>query len=195
MLHALGVSMGDRMKPANRANPKGFFEANQLASICRSSFAEPWMVERNNQEVRVKKLRAWAMSRAFSEGQPASIIGAKHPTLCLMIPDMIEAWPRGKFVVVQRPLEESVKSLEASRWGWPVEAREQTTAKLIRQRDSDLRGSVLRLNYHDVVAKPEFVVRQLLQFTGVNPSPEQIGAAIQHVDPKLHRVRAHETQT
>jgi len=194
LIHKLGVSMGDRLKPKNRANPSGFFEAQYLARICRQSFKEPSLTEENTHDQRVARLRAWAAGRGYDDGQKVATIGAKHPTLCLMVPDMIEAWPEVRFVCVDRPPEESSRSIKARNWGWPLEARRTVLPRMIEVRDRDLYlhaldRPTLRLDYHNVVANPKATVRQLIQFLDLKPTDDQLAAALDHVRPELHRIK------
>ena len=183
MLHKLGVSMGDRLKPPTRANPTGFFEAAQLARICRQSFREPWLTEQNTHAQRVARLRNWAAGR---DGQ---LIGAKHPTLCMMVGDMVDAWPDLRLVVVDRPADESILSLRRQGW-WTPKAREAVIPTMVETRDTALANCarpVLRLKHHDTLADPAATVDRLIQFLDLTPTDAEIAAAISHVIPNIER--------
>lgn len=186
VLHHLGVSMGHTLKRPGKANPTGFYEARQLAQLCRRSFREPDMTEQNTSADRIQALTHWAAGRG------GEMIGAKHPTLCLMVSDMVAAWPLVRFVCVDRdPADSSASIRRLGGWGWPDYAVNQTPQYLRSARDYALRQidvPILRLAYSDVVADPEATVQQLIDFCDLQPTAEQRAAAIAHIDPALRHL-------
>ena len=181
MLHNLGVSMGHQFLPPNKNNPRGFFEAVALRSLCHRSYAEPRMTPKTNEERRVAGLRRWARWRH------GKIIGAKHPTLSMMVPDMVKAWPNLRVVAVERPVEESIQSIVARGW-WKRPMAESVLPKMIATRDSDLERlgvKTLRLSYHNVITNPTSAVEQLIAFCEIKPTDAQRKAAIAFVKPDL----------
>jgi hypothetical protein len=189
LLHQLGVSMGAGWSTI-RGNPKGTFEARQLAKFCRAAYQEPQLVERMSRSRRVAGLRTWLADRVDAVPEPAPI-GAKHPSLCLMVPEILEVAPAAKFVAVQRPVPECVASLGKLRnWGWPAADIAPTLRRLVETRDRDLSAlpadRVLRIDYHAIVSDPAAAVRTLAAFAGVDPSAETLAAAAAWVDPALH---------
>jgi hypothetical protein len=188
IIHHLGVSMGANLKKPSSLCPKGFFEAIRLGNFCRKSFRETQMIEQNTQFERVAWLRKWANGRR----RHGSVIGAKHPTLCLMVPDMIEAWPKTVFVAVHRPVQESIDSLVRRRWNRSV--AERVVPMMIERRNEALRSCgrpTLHVDYHEVLDDPGYWVRCIAEFLNISPTEEQIRLATEFVDPKLYRFRSY----
>lgn len=180
MLHKMGVSMGDDFRPPKTANPRGFFESESLGNICRQSFPEPWLKELTDAKWRVDRLREWAAIRN------RGIFGAKHPTLCLMVPDMLAAWPDLRIVSVQRPVTEVQRSLTDLGWGWPAEAVEQQVPRMVRERNAYLTAVPhLEIPYRFCVERPDKASVLLADFAGVSPTSEQLADAAAHVDRSL----------
>lgn len=183
LLHTLGVSMGDRLRPPGPGNPNGFYEAVMLGQLCRAMYQEPQMRSLAASQVKIDRLSRWLRSRK----SPGKVLGAKHPSLCMMVPEMIAAWPDCRFVVLDRPVEESVESLARVGWkGWTREASARATQLLISQRDADIaRHSPphLRLTWSEVKSDPSATVAKLVAFCGITPSAEQVAAAIAQVQP------------
>jgi len=181
MLHKLGVSMGERLKPPNSANPKGFFEAVMLGTVCRALFKEPQMSPQTGEDHRIVQLARW-----FGMRRGGKIIGAKHPALCMMIPEMLSAWPGCKIVAVDRPAEESVESMRhlGNPWGWPLDTFANTTQLLISRRDADLKRlqpPLLRLTWKCVLADPTATMEKLITFCDISPTDSQKTDAVAHV--------------
>lgn len=186
-LHRLGVSMGHAWATIP-ANPTGTYEAVALAKFCRASFQEWRMTESTNRRARIAGLRSWALSRQRDIRAPAPI-GAKHPTLCLMIPEMLEAWPAVKFVAVHRPENEVVQSFAKCGWCNSPAVTEQTAKLLIETRDQTLHRlpdrQVLHVDYHALLANPASELNRIVGFASIAPSDAQMDEAIKFVNPKL----------
>lgn len=182
VLHRLGVSMGKGLKPANAANPGGYYESFQLARLCRLSYKEPLMKEMIVRKRRVQLLREWLQSR----GKETGPIGAKHPTLCLIIPDIIEAWPRLKIVCTERPMEESQASMRRIGW-WPEKAIRETYPRLIEKRKADLlkvKVPIYWVSYNALVADPTTEINNLIEFCKIQPVEQSVQDAISFVRRK-----------
>lgn len=189
VLHALGVDMGSGWPPSRRTNRHGTFEDRALARLCRRAFREPGVVERMPPPRRVRRLRRWAARR--TAGVSPRVIGAKHPTLCLCIPQLLAAWPAVRFVAVDRPASESVASIARAMTAWSADQAEAATRRLIETRDQDLAAAgrtVLRVAYHDLLADPAREVDRLIEYLGLIVTPETRAAAIATVDPLLRTV-------
>lgn len=188
VLHHLGVHMGKRFAPPKPSNPRGFFEASQLAQICRDSYREPRLEAGNTSAERVARLRAWGNARR-DECQVGQLAGGKHPTLCLMVPEIAEAWGTVRWVAVERPVGESINSLLKRGWGWPPTVVREVLPRMIEVRDRDLErvpaGDVLRLRYRDLVSRPARTIDQVVDFLEIEPTAEQYAAAVQFVEPSL----------
>jgi len=190
VLHRLGVSMGARFESPQSPNPKGFYEASQLAAICRAAYREPWMTEQLTREQRINRLRQWGNSRRVACGY--SLNGGKHPALCLMGAELQEAWGNVRWVAVDRPVAESIRSIRSLGWGWPAKAAESVLPRMADTRDEWLRSvdrsTVLRVDYHELIADPVRIVDDVIEFFELEPTEEQIRDAIAFVDPKLKTV-------
>lgn len=184
MLHHLGLPMGVSWRPPDRLNPRGFFEDAGLHQIRKASFRrffDTW--GKNTYGNRVWLLKSWLHKRSH-EGP---IIGGKNPHLCKMVPEMDDAWPKWKAVVVVRPSEDVARSIP-----WFPRLSIAEKAKLVdaicRKRDADLLErcvSALTVQFADVLRNPAAVSSQLAAFCGLSPAPEQLAAAAKFVEPNL----------
>lgn len=187
-IHHLGISMGRQFFPANaRAAPKGCFEAMILRKICNAAYPEPHFRESCSRDERVSLLKNW-MDRRFKD--QGYIIGAKNPLLCLMVPEVCEAWPECKFVVVHRPTDHVVDSLRKLGWFQPATNPEDIVTRLIETRDSDLaivpNERQLHINFDDMLANKETTLKLIAAFAGVEPTPDHYAKAMQFLDPTLN---------
>lgn len=200
MLHHLGVSMGEKFLPASKSeSPKGCFEALALYQACMRLYGEPNFKQLVGLKKQVEELQQWQDGR-WNHG---TLIGAKHPKFCFLIPAMLKAWPTVKMVVVTRPIEESVRSLAKAKWwhaGDPVHGADWARSLLQRMyatRDRDLQevpaDRILRLDFPDLLTDKAATARRLAEFAGVTPSAEQLVAAVNHADDNCYRNRAPET--
>lgn len=199
MLHHLGASMGKKFFQGREVDsPKGCFEALPLYQLCMRAYGEPNFKRLNTVKDQVRELREWQDGR----WQHGPIVGAKHPKFCFMVPAMVKAWPTVKLVVVNRPIEESVKSLVKAGWwhaGNPKKGEEWAESlfrRMYETRDKDLENvpadRIMRLEFHDVIKDPEVTAKRLAEFAGLSPTPEQFARAISHVDDNCYRNRSEE---
>jgi len=185
VLSHLGVPMG-RSWQENKGNPKGYFEARGLRKIQVKSFYEIWDDRRKNSyEDRVRMLRKWAESRWSRDGK---IVGGKNPHMCIMVPEMNDAWANWKAVATVRPAIESAKSMKRLP-KVSIEDKERGIQKAIDQRDADLarlKVPTLYVPYKKIVSDPKGWVLKIIDFLEINPSTRRLQAAINHVDEKLN---------
>jgi hypothetical protein len=186
-MHKLGISMGNQFfQGGQAASPKGCFEAKALYDLCLACYPEPKFNEGKPYTARVQLLRQWLNGR----GNGGAVIGAKHPKLCLMIPEMLEAWPECRFVAVDRPIEKSIDSLRKLRWWQPPQTAEGLTTRLADTRNRDLAKvpaeRVLRLDFDRFMAAPREHLEALATFAEIEPTPEQYDKAIAHLDKTLN---------
>jgi hypothetical protein len=183
LLHRLGVPMGTGWI-SRHANPGGTYEDQALGDLCRRWFPERRLIARAGTAKRRNGLRRWAKTR------PA-LAGAKHPSLCLCVPQIVRAWPGVRFVVVDRPPAESIASLV--KIGWRQHRAASAVTRLIAARDRDLaryHRPVIRIDYHQLLADPAAAVDQLTVFLGLTPSEDQRRDAIAWIDPSARTVHA-----
>lgn len=193
LLHQLGVSMG-KSWASIKGNPRGTYEARRLAQFCRRAYKEPHMTALTDHAARVAGLRRWAAHRCQDIAAPAPI-GAKHPALCLMVSEILEAWPAARFVAVDRPISESVASLrKLKHWGWPETIIEPVLRRMLATRDAALAAvapeRICRLDYAAIVGDPSAAAQRLAEFAGIDPSPAVMAAAAASVDPQLWTERS-----
>jgi len=187
ILHKLGVSMGRQFPPPNKHNAKGFYEAVHLRRLCWKCYKEPWMKEKNTYAERVKILREWAAGRK----DDGPLIGAKHPTLCMLVPEMLEAWPKLKIITTDRPVEDILASLRKAHWMRNVKDAgiRNVTTTMIEKRDADLERlkiPALHIPFAELLRDPTAAIDYMIEFAGISPTDEQRAEAIAHVDPKLN---------
>lgn len=183
LLHRLGVPMGSGWI-TRRANPGGTYEDQQLGDLCRAWFRERRMVCRAGTAKRRAGLRRWARTRP-------PLAGAKHPSLCFCVPQIVRAWPGVKFVAVDRPAAESVASLV--KIGWSQDNAAAAVSRLLESRDRDLAACtrpVIWIAYHELLRDPAAAVDQLVNFLELQPTEQQRRDAIQWIDPAQQTVRA-----
>ncbi|MDH3584305.1 MAG: glycosyltransferase family 25 protein, partial [Phycisphaerae bacterium] len=179
ILHKLGVNMGGNFPRMVKDYPT--WEAEMLGNLCREFYKEPELAETSTYEQRVARLRDWAnVRRRACAGEPC---GGKHPLMCLMVPEILEAWGEDtKFVLPVRSPGDVVASLTKVGW-WHPQARERTTAKLIDQLVCGIENAA---HWHVVPfttlrEHPEVIVNGLIEFLGIEPAPDQIQEAIESV--------------
>lgn len=187
-LHHLGVSMGQNFAhKANEFNPTGYWEEQKLLKLCQQCLEEPRMRDLNNRPARVSLLKGWLQTRKTD----GAFVGAKHAGLCLMVPAVVQAFPKLKVVSVTRPIEESVRSLEKTNW-WPgvkPDEKRKILQNFIFHRDKNLKAlniPTLELAYPDLLANPVATVSLIAEFVGIKPSPEEVNAAIDSLKPELN---------
>lgn len=192
MLQCLGVPMGAKFQPADERNPKGYFEDRGLLRI-RSQTSPPAWHSRpldSPYDLRVfEKMRRWRERRS-ADGR---IIGGKLPFLGCMVPEINQAFSaEWKAVVPERPILESAMSAQAAGPHWrnhslPEVVEIFETARRTQESHLAKIGTpTLRIAFHALMSDPFMVVEQLISFCGLDPTWEQIDAAVAWVDPQLN---------
>ncbi len=176
MLDALGVDMGAPYY-------SDYFEPADLSTSLRRWWNEPQLVTNEPTSSRVYQLRQWAETRATKPW-----VGAKHPLLSLSSQDLLRAWgPGTKFIWCNRPLDESIASLERLDW-WPQAEVIQTT--LFKAVASFFpRENGLIVNFSDTLERTDWVVKRLVEFLNIEVTGEQFARAVSLVQrkPSEHR--------
>jgi hypothetical protein len=184
ILHALGVSMGEHLRPPAKRNQKGFYEAVGLRHICGA---------KQPKRRKAKLFRRWAVTRGREH--EGAIIGGKDARLCGMIRLLVRAWPGMKVVAVDRPMAEIVNSMRDSgsfKRLTPAKCERRATRR-IAARDRDIAAfdvPTLHLNFPETIADPAAAVQKIIAFLGITPTPAQIQAAIAFVDPSLRHQKS-----
>jgi hypothetical protein len=185
MLHKLGVSMGDTLRGYEAS---GGGEAVGLANTCEWAARFPaTTIVRPRQAVQ-SRLSSWIERRL----RDRDIAGGKYPHLCALGKELMAVCgDRLRVVVCDRPLEDSIDSLKRrSRKcrGWLAVSDEQAEAvqrwlweernKFLSQIDE---SRVLRLPWKQTRETPAVSAAALIEFLGIRPSPEQVAAAVTHI--------------
>ena len=190
ILSQLGVPMGQSWLRPNPKNPRGFYEARGLHIIRAASFT-PLLFAKplNTHRDRVRLLKKWLAVRVRQSGP---VIGGKLPGLCLMVPDMLAAWPQVKFIIPERPAAEMVASRMRNRKRVLSEAENARLVAHVQEvldtRDKALaegNADVLRYPFTDLINSPAMTIDKIIAFCGLTPTTEQRDAAIAFVDPQL----------
>jgi len=181
VLHNLGVSMGLDFGKAPGHNPTGTFEGKELRLICRRMWHEPTATAKIGPAQRIEKLRNWGNNRRRQLASKAKEIGGgKHPSFCLMVPDLLEAWgPKTLFIDVQRPMEDVIASLVRCNWaGWCTRKIRQATTAMVLAKKRELAkvpaDQVYKLNYDDLCEDPLATTLNLCEFLKIEPADSVI---------------------
>jgi len=172
-LHHLGVDMGAPFF-------FDYYEPEGLSQQLRIWWNEPSITEATPAEERIKLLAQWVQER---EKASLGWIGAKHPLLCLCGPDLLKAWgSETRWVWTHRPLEKSILSLIATGW-WPNQ-EEFIQDRLWRAVTQFLVFHPhLRIDFSSMMADPVREIHRIVEYVGIQPSEEQLAAALQSIRP------------
>jgi hypothetical protein len=179
----LGVDMGGDLLPANRNNPRGFFEERPFISIHEKIIGD-WM--NPNPKFDVCKFEYFDLVRKYSA---KSLWGVKDPRMCCVFPhfmDMARGRCNIKVVNVYRPLLESAKSLVRRHFGMmSLEEAVAVCEKYDSMKEESLlvAKDVFEVGYYDLISDTERVVRGLAQYVGLGDA--NVHKAVDLVDPKL----------
>jgi hypothetical protein len=187
MLHKLGVNMGEKLKGYESRNGGGG-EAVGLSAICEKAARFP-SAKIRDREKSWKALASWVAGR---RRKVRAICGGKYPHLCAMGEAIAKEVGDDLLVIhCDRPLEDSIDSLKrrsrrskgwlavsdedcekVQRWLWDEKAK--FLAALPTHR-------VLNVQYERLRREPAQVVGEIVDFLGIRPTEEQVGAAVSHV--------------
>ncbi len=189
VLQQLGVAMGDRLKTSGSAIEHPTYEDARLRALCRQAYDEPSPVRLMSDEAIVEGLKAWFRFRADTAVRAHAPIGAKHPLLMAMVPELVAAAPDVRLVRIDRPVAASIASLRKRGW-WNPDKSEVLCRTLHQQGEAALQGRTHhRLSYGDLVKEPSREVHRLIDALQLQPSASQIAAAIRSIDPSLRHFR------
>ncbi|GJQ27292.1 MAG: hypothetical protein HBSAPP02_23240 [Phycisphaerae bacterium] len=171
----------------------GGFEARGLAKICERAYPFPATEPAVDPAVTKRQLRAWLDHRMREAAHRGAIAGGKYPHLCFMIDMLLELEPESRFIHIDRPLEESVRSLtdrsEKAR-GWLHATSEQCDrlqrALAAAKRDALAKVSpdrVLTIRYHELLVDAASPIDRIIEFLTLQVGVEQRQAAIALVEP------------
>jgi len=191
---ALGAHLGKELSTGSKHNPKGFHEEPRLARLCRQMYTQPWLHESMDRPRRLAALASW-FSMEMAEAGSQKLIGGKHPILCLLVDDVLEAWgDRTRFVLVRRPVEEAIESLRRTNWPeWRTNpgSHEHSINLLAEARDraiERLGERCLAVEYHQLLRRPDIEVERIATFLGP-VEKKSLTKAAALVKPELYRTQ------
>jgi hypothetical protein len=181
VLHHLGVFMGTEFSFAYRELNQSW-EESALHQLCGRAFSEPGDQLRMEPSLLRSKLRSWADDHRRAASAAGRRSGAKDPCLCLAIDFIREAWGPIVPVVVDRPVEKVVASLNRLGWLPNEHERAASTARLIAARDQALAGAAtVRVDFEELRATPGDVIRRLADELRLGVTEAQLQAAADSV--------------
>jgi hypothetical protein len=182
ILHHLGVNMGPPFyQNVAESTFHEFYESAWLSQQLRTWWSEPEITEKIRAAKRVRVFKRWIQNQ---ERNGSKWIGMKHPLLCLCGPDLLQAWGQSmRFIWAWRPLDNSINSLVRLNW-WTSDKSEQSqrtlwtaTTKFFADREH------LRIDFAAMMADPRQQVVWLIDYLGLEPTENQIVAAINYIQP------------
>ena len=137
VLHHLGVLWAPNSTWAYR-EPHETWEDCRLVPLCGRAFSVPGDQLQMDADLLKAKLRSWADDHRRAAHSAGCRPGVKHPLLCVAVDFIRDAWGPVVPVVVDRPFEKVVASLNRLGWWADEQERAESTAHLIAARDHAL---------------------------------------------------------
>ena len=181
VLNHLGVFMGADFTWAYRDMDETW-EDSRLSQLCRRAFNERSLQLQMDPQSFEVKLRNWADQHRRAARMAGRRPGAKDPLLCLAIDFLRDACGPVVPVVVHRPVEKVVASLNRLGWFADEQERAESTAHLISARDLALAGTAkVTIDFEVLRATPAAVIRRLADELGLEVTEAQLQAAADSV--------------
>lgn len=184
LLHYLGISMGTEFETSESSTFE--FEEQGLTELCSRIFEEPWMAQQLHPPLRTQLLGIWAAARFDHQMHPAGLVGAKHPLLCLLGPDIAQAWHNPYVVAVASESPPTIGRHAHRARRWPVDALATATHQLILSRDMFLAGydgPQLVVDSRQLQRDPFAVVGQLASFLSIDFDTAKVQQAVSQLFP------------
>lgn len=192
VLHKLGVFMGNQLGDKEST---GNYEAQELSELCEAAYPFPsfeLQIESDQLESKFSSYIQRLQRDARSHNQLA---GGESPHFCLM-GDLLKkvAGEHLKVIHINRPLEESIESLkthshnESGILAASDEACERLQRELWKHKNKFLQTQDhLTVDFHSLLADPESVVSEIIEYLKILPTQKQRAAAVAHVRPELRK--------
>ena len=147
----------------------------------------------------VNQLKNWIVPRKAEANRDKTIAGGKYPHLCRFAEHLYQAIGTSlRIIAVDRPIEASIKSLQdrsskhAGKWfAADDESCEQLQRSLLEHREAFLLAHpevpVHRIDFVKLTSDPVQAILGLIKFLGIDPTAEEVEAAINHVNPELRK--------
>ncbi|OBK34984.1 hypothetical protein A5658_10375 [Mycobacterium sp. 1245111.1] len=189
VLHHLGVLMGTDFDVAVR-ELEDTWEDSDLGILCRRAFSTPGAQLQMDVPALQVMLRNWADKQRRAAHVAGRRPGAKHPVLCVAVELLREAWGPIVPVVVDRPTEKVVASLNRLGWWKDEQERVESTQRLIAARDQALIDSpTVRVDFEELRATPAVAIRRLADELNLDVTEEQFQNAVNSVVGKQNMPR------
>ena len=182
VLWNLGVHMG-RKQHVISGSQALTFEDKALQTILSVCLKEPGAPEVAIDDLELA-LGRWARRHRDDGGLQEKRCGAKHPLLCSVIPILARQFAPVIAVSVERPLEESIVSLQLQDWwGMSPRAYASPQQQIFDHRQRHLHEiDHITLAYQDLLDAPEETITRLAQNLGLETTDAQLQAAINSVE-------------
>jgi tetratricopeptide (TPR) repeat protein len=181
VLHQLGVYLGSEFV-SNDREPDNSWEDARLSQLCRSAFDERSQGLRMDPDSFRASFLGWADEHSRAAHRAGRRPGAKDPLLCLAVGWIIDAGVPVVPVVVDRPFDDVVASLNRLGVFGDEWERAESTAHLINIRDRALAGTAtVNVDFEALRATPGDVIRRLADELGLEVTDEQLEAAVHSV--------------
>jgi len=181
VLRHLGVFMGTGFDWAYRA-PHETWEDSHLSRLCRRAIREPYGQLQIDPGSLQEKLRIWADDHRRAARIAGQRPGAKNPLLCFAVDFIRDAWGPVVPVVVDRPFEKVVASLNRLGWWKDEQERAEATAHLIATLKLALGDTAtVRVDFEALRAAPADVIRRLADDLGLKVTDAQVEAAVESI--------------
>lgn len=195
VLHHLGVHLGGRLIGHEAA---GGFEDLGLTLLCESAYPFPAISLHVPRSTLARGLRKHVQRTQYAAARRGTIAGGKFPHLCAMLNQLATICGRGlKIIHINRPLEESIASLQSRERGSQDEISADRLARLAEvqrwlweQKTRELpRLDHITIKYDDLLSNPRREVDRVIRYLPIRPTEGQVMEAIGHVRPGLRRHR------
>ncbi|MHC4620846.1 MAG: glycosyltransferase family 25 protein [Planctomycetota bacterium] len=185
ILWHLGVGfMGAELIGRHGKNPGGHcgYEAPWLHKLLWSKIG--WGTSINHAGLVDGMQSGLDQMREDAEGLPVVI---KHPLLCAVRGPLQKIiGSEYKTIIVDRDLEESIKSLKAKVADDNVELHQRWLAE---KKEEYVNGDHLRVSYAQVLENPEKVSKEIADFLGIEISLKDLAAVKAHVKPSKRKFK------
>ncbi|KAA5541548.1 glycosyl transferase family 25 [Roseiconus nitratireducens] len=194
--HHLGVHMGNQL---GGFEATGGGEAVGLMELCEAVMkfpaADPTISD-SDLTYRLKKFFVGKKSEAVRD---ETVAGGKYPHLCRFADHIHKAIGNSmRIIAVDRPIEASIRSLQSRsrkhRGNWYAatpQQCEQLQRSLLKHREDFIAAHpdipVHRIDFASLTSNTKHEVERLVKFLGIAPDPDEIDAAVGHVNPNLRK--------
>ncbi|TWU40243.1 hypothetical protein Q31b_35880 [Novipirellula aureliae] len=195
IMNHLGVHMGNELGGYEASGG----EAKGLARVCEDVMRFPAADPSVSDDVITSRLKTWISQRKGEARRDHTVAGGKYPHLCRFVNHLHAGLGDSlRIISVERDIEASIRSLqnrsEKHRGQWFAandEDCEVLQRSLHDHRDNFIAEHpevpVFRIEFAELVTYPEEVIRNLIEFLGIEPTPDEIQSAIEHVNPDLRK--------